>query len=152
SYGFCSVETPSVEELDVLLAKGEIDKEIYSLRRLQADLASSDEARLALHYDLTVPLARYVAQHFPELVVPFKRYQLQRVWRGERPQEGRFREFYQADIDVVAVDQLPLTFDAELPVIAVEVLEALGVGSVQLQVSNRKILDGYLRGLGIEDP
>jgi len=152
SYGFCSVETSSVEELDVLSAKGEIDKEIYVLRRLQADLAASDEARLALHYDLTVPLARYVAQHFAELVFPFKRYQIQRVWRGERPQEGRFREFYQADIDVVAVDQLSLTFDAELPLIAYEALAAIGAGNVQLQVSNRKILDGYLRGLGVADP
>jgi histidyl-tRNA synthetase len=152
SYGFCSVETPSVEEIEVLAAKGEVDKEIYVLRRLQADLAAPDEGRLALHYDLTVPLARYVAQHFAELVFPFKRHQIQRVWRGERPQEGRFREFYQADIDVVAVDSLPLTFDAELPVIAYEALAAVGTGNVQLQVSNRKILDGYLRGLGVEDP
>jgi histidyl-tRNA synthetase len=152
SYGFCNIETPSVEELDVLAAKGEIDKEIYVLRRLQAEQASADEARLALHYDLTVPLARYVAQHFAELVFPFKRYQMQRVWRGERPQEGRFREFYQADIDVVAVDNLPLTFDAELPVIAYEAMQSIGAGAVQLQVSNRKILDGYLRGLGVADP
>lgn len=151
SYGFCSVETPSVEELEVLLAKGETDKEIYTINRLQAD-AGQSEARLGLHYDLTVPLARYVAQHFNELTFPFKRYQMQRSWRGERPQEGRFREFTQCDIDVIGVDQLPLHFDAEMPLIMAELLMGLKVPPVRLHISNRKILAGFLAGLGISDP
>lgn len=149
SYGFASVETPSVEDLDVLLAKGETDKEIYTIQRLQGE--GDEAARLGLHYDLTVPLARYVAQHFNELVFPFKRYQIQRVWRGERPQEGRFREFYQCDIDVINVDEVPLHFDAELPAIIYEILRRLDVGEAQLQLSNRKILEGYFQGLGITD-
>lgn len=147
SYGFCSVETPSVEELDVLRAKGEVDKEIYVIERLHKDPDEKEEARLALHFDQTVPLARYVAQHFNDLVFPFKRYQMQRVWRGERPQAGRFREFYQCDIDVINVDQLPLHFDAEMPAIIWEILSALpGMENekIQLQISNRKILMGLL--------
>jgi len=149
SYGFCSIETPSVEEIEILLAKGETDKEIYAVRRLQTDDEASGP-RLGLHYDLTVPLARYVAEHFHDLVFPFKRYQIQRAWRGERPQEGRFREFYQCDIDVINIDQVPLHFDAEMPAIMYDILHRLDVGSFQIHVSNRKILEGYLRGLGIE--
>ena len=151
SYGFCSIETPSVEELDVLLAKGEVDKEIYAIQRLQADEADKSESRLALHFDVTVPFARYVAQHFNDLDFPFKRYQMQRVWRGERPQDGRFREFYQCDIDVINVDHLPLHFDAEIPAAALECVAGLDIGPIRLHISNRKILDGYLAGLGIED-
>ena len=151
SYGFCSIETPSVEELDVLTAKGEVDKEIYTIQRLQADEADKSEARLALHFDVTVPFARYVAQHFNDLDFPFKRYQMQRVWRGERPQDGRFREFYQCDIDVINVDHLPLHFDAEIPAVAMKCVAGLNIGPIRLHVSNRKILDGYLAGLGIED-
>lgn len=151
SYGFCNIETPSVEELDVLLAKGETDKEIYILKRLQEETSEKSDARLGLHYDVTVPCARYVAQHFNDLVFPFKRYQMQRVWRGERPQEGRFREFTQCDIDVIAQDELAIHFDAELPSIILEILDKLAVGPVKLLISNRKILIGYLSGLGIED-
>jgi histidyl-tRNA synthetase len=151
SYGFCNIETPSVEELDVLLAKGETDKEIYVLKRLQEEAGERHEARLGLHYDVTVPCARYVAQHFNDLVFPFKRYQMQRVWRGERPQEGRFREFTQCDIDVIAQDELAIHFDAELPSIILEILEKLAVGPVKLLISNRKILVGYLSGLGLGD-
>ena len=103
SYGFCSIETPSVEEIDVLLAKGEVDKEIYVLERLHKDEDEDKEARLALHFDQTVPFARYTAQHFNELVFPFKRYQMQRVWRGERPQMGRMREFYQACLGFLCI-------------------------------------------------
>jgi histidyl-tRNA synthetase len=124
SYGFCSIETPSVEEIEVLLAKGETDKEIYVINRLQADDDISD-ARLGLHYDLTVPLARYVAEHFNDLVFPFKRYQIQRAWRGERPQEGRYREFRQCDIDVINIDHLPLQFDAEMPAIIYDILRGV---------------------------
>lgn len=149
-YGYCSIETPSVEELDVIAAKGEdVDKEIYVLERLQADPDDKKEARLALHFDQTVPLARYVAQHFNDLTFPFKRYQMQRVWRGERPQVGRMREFYQCDIDVINVDNLPIHFDAEVANICYEALEALDIGRVQLRISNRKILMGFLEGISV---
>lgn len=151
SYGFCNIETPSVEELDVLLAKGETDKEIYTLTRLQADEDDDKDARLGLHFDLTVPFARYTAQHFNELVFPFKRYQIQRSWRGERPQKGRYREFYQCDIDVINIDNLPLHFDAEIPAIMYQAYQALDIPPVELRLSNRKILIGYLTALGIDD-
>lgn len=152
SYGFCSIETPSVEELDVLRAKGEVDKEIYVIERLHKDENDKSDARLALHFDQTVPLARYVAQNFNDLVFPFKRYQMQRVWRGERPQAGRFREFYQCDIDVIGVDNLPLHFDAEMPAIIWEIISSLpGMENekIQIRISNRKILIGYLEALNI---
>jgi histidyl-tRNA synthetase len=150
-YGFCSVETPSVEALDVLAAKGETSQQVYALRRLQAE-AGDDSARLGLHFDLTVPLARYVAQHFNDLVFPFKRYQIQRVWRGERPQEGRFREFTQCDIDVINVDKVPLSFDAELPRVVHEVLTGLGLPPWTIKINNRKVLQGFYEGLGVADP
>lgn len=152
SYGFCSIETPSIEVLDVITAKGEVDKEIYVLERLQKDENSKKEARLALHFDQTVPFARYTAQHFNDLVFPFKRYQMQRVWRGERPQMGRMREFYQCDIDIINVDNLPLHFDAEIASVIYETLDGLNIGRVQLRISNRKILVGLLESLNIEDP
>lgn len=151
-YGFCSVETPSVEALEVLLAKGETSQEVYTLHRLQADDADSGEARLGLHFDLTVPFARYVAQHVGDLVFPFKRYQMQRVWRGERPQEGRFREFTQCDIDVIDVDDVAIAFDAELARIVCEVLTDLRIPPWALHVNNRKVLQGFYQGLGIGDP
>ena len=155
SYGFCSIETPAVEELNVIGAKGEdVDKEIYVIERLHKDENDTKEARLALHFDQTVPFARYVAQHFNDLVFPFKRYQMQKVWRGERPQAGRMREFYQCDIDVINPDNLPIAFDAEMPAIIWEVLSTLpGMEneSIQIRVSNRKILLGFLDGLWIPD-
>lgn len=150
-YGFCNIETPVVEELDVLLAKGETDKEIYTLHRLQADEKDSSDARLGLHFDQTVPFARYTAQHFNDLTFPFKRYQMQKVWRGERPQEGRFREFYQCDIDVINPEQLPLHFDAELPAIIDEILQKLNIGRYEIRMNNRKLITGYLLGLGLDD-
>ncbi len=150
SYGFCNIETPSVEELDVLTAKGEVDKEIYVIERLHKDENDKKEARLALHFDQTVPMARYVAMNFNDLVFPFKRYQMQRVWRGERPQMGRMREFYQCDIDIINVDSLPISFDAEVAAVMYEVLEGLNIGRVQLRINNRKlissIIDLYLPG------
>ena len=149
SYGFCSIETPSIEEIEVLSAKGEVDKEIYVLERLHRDENEKADARLALHFDQTVPLARYVAQHFNELDFPFKRYQMQKVWRGERPQAGRFREFYQCDIDVIGVDNVPIHFDGELAAIMVDILRGLNIGPFQMQISNRKILMGLCEGLGI---
>ncbi|HEU4837842.1 MAG TPA: histidine--tRNA ligase [Micavibrio sp.] len=151
SYGFCSIETPSVEELDVLTAKGEVDKEIYVIERLHKDENDKKEARLALHFDQTVPMARYVAMHFNELVFPFKRYQMQRVWRGERPQMGRMREFYQCDIDIINVDSLPISFDAEVAAVVYEVLEGLNIGRVQIRINNRKILMGLLESWGLQD-
>ncbi|MDS1272489.1 histidine--tRNA ligase [Lipingzhangella sp. LS1_29] len=152
-YGFGSVETPSVEPLDVLMAKGETSNEVYTLHRLQEDNAADDsEARLGLHFDLTVPFARYAAQHFNELVFPFKRYQIQRVWRGERPQEGRFREFTQCDIDVINPDAVPLHFDAELPQVVHEVLGGLDLPPWTLRLNNRKVLQGVYSGLGVTDP
>ncbi len=151
SYGYCSIETPAVEELEVLQAKGEVDKEIYVLSRAQADPNEKVDARLALHFDQTVPLARYVAQHFSDLSFPFKRYQMQKVWRGERPQLGRLREFYQCDIDVIHVDSLPLAFDAEMPAVMYEALTGLDIGRVQVRISNRKILLGLVEALGITD-
>lgn len=152
SYGFCSIETPSVEELGVITAKGEVDKEIYVLERLHKDENDTSEARLALHFDQTVPMARYVAQHFGDLVFPFKRYQMQKVWRGERPQMGRMREFYQCDIDIINIDHLPLSFDAEVAAIMYEVLAGLNIGRVQLRISNRKIISGFLEEWGVPDP
>lgn len=165
SYGFCSIETPAVEELNVIGAKGEdVDKEIYVIERLHKDENDTKEARLALHFDQTVPFARYVAQHFNDLVFPFKRYQMQKVWRGERPQAGRMREFYQCDIDVINPDNLPIAFDAEMPAIIWEVLSSLPcynpetkknvplkeLEDIQIRVSNRKILIGYLEAVGVE--
>ena len=158
SYGFCNIETPSVELLDAIKAKGgdgeaDVDKEIYVLERYHKE-DGDKEARLALHFDQTVPLARYTAQHFNDLVFPFKRYQMQRVWRGERPQAGRFREFYQCDIDVINVDSLPLHFDAEMPAIIWEVLSTLpGMENekIQIRISNRKILMGFLSSLTAKD-
>lgn len=153
SYGYVSIETPAVEELAVISAKGEdVDKEIYVIERLQKDEDDKSEARLALHFDQTVPFARYAAQHFNDLVFPFKRYQMQKVWRGERPQAGRMREFYQCDIDVVNPDHLPIAFDAEMPAIMWEILSTLpGMEheNIQIRVSNRKILLGLLEALGV---
>ena len=152
SYGYCSIETPSVEEIDVITAKGEVDKEIYIIERLHQDENAKSEARLALHFDQTVPLARYVAQHFNDLVFPFKRYQMQKVWRGERPQMGRMREFYQCDIDVINVDNLPISFDAEVAAVCYEAIQSLNIGRVQLRISNRKIIAGLLEEWGVPDP
>lgn len=158
SYGFCNIETPSVETLDAINAKGgdggaDVDKEVYVLERLHKEENDKD-TRLALHFDQTVPFARYTAQHFNDLIFPFKRYQIQRVWRGERPQAGRFREFYQCDIDVINVDTLPLHFDAEMPAIIWETLSSLpGMENEKfvIRISNRKILMGMLENIGITD-
>jgi histidyl-tRNA synthetase len=149
-FGFAPIETRSVEPLDQLLAKGETDKEIYTLRRLQG--GEDEKAELGLHFDMTVPLARYVAQHLNDLRFPFKRYQIQKAWRGERPQEGRYREFTQADIDVVARGSLSLHFDAEMPVLVHEVMSALPeLPPVTIKVNNRKLVEGVIRAVGVED-
>ena len=150
-HGFASVETRAVETTDTLLKKGEIDKEVYVLKRIHAGEEEGD-AGLGLHYDLTVPFARYVVENAGHLEFPFRRYQIQRVWRGERPQQGRFREFTQADIDVVAQDELPFHFDVEVAQVMAEALGGLPVPPLTLQISNRKVLDGFYRGLGIAEP
>ncbi|MCA1670735.1 MAG: histidine--tRNA ligase [Actinobacteria bacterium] len=150
-YGYTSVETSAVEQMDTLVSKGDTSKEVYGLRRLFASEDDTTDSRLGLHFDLTVPFARYVAQNFGKLDFPFKRYQMQKAWRGERPQEGRFREFTQCDIDVIDVDSVALRFDAELPRIACEILSAIGIGRFRMHINNRKVLQGFYEGIGAVD-
>jgi histidyl-tRNA synthetase len=149
-HGFTPIETRSVEPVEVLLRKGEIDKEVYSVRRLQSDGTEGDA--LALHFDLTVPFARYVVEHAGQLDFPLRRYQVQKVWRGERPQEGRFREFTQADIDIIDIDALAAHHDAEMAIVMAEVFAHLpALPRATIHVNNRKVLEGFYRGLGITD-
>ena len=150
-YGFAPLETRSVEPLDTLLSKGETSKEVYLLRRLQADEQSKDDDQLGLHFDLTVPFARWVVENAGKLQFPFRRYQIQKVWRGERPQEGRYREFLQADIDVVNRDTLPFHFDTEMPLVIGDALGSLPIPEARIQVNNRKVCEGFYRGLGLSD-
>ena len=156
-HGFGSIETRALEPMAQLARKGEIDKEIYVVRRLQAERhgGGSDADELGLHFDLTVPFARYVLEHSGHLTFPFRRYQVQKVWRGERPQEGRYREFLQADIDVVGQDVLAAHHDVEVAVVILEALERLhtefGVPPVLMRVNNRRLAEGFYRGLGIDD-
>jgi histidyl-tRNA synthetase len=149
-HGFASIETRAVEPLEQLLRKGEIDKEVYVLRRLHA--AEDETSTLGLHYDLTVPFARYVLENAGKLEFPFRRYQIQKAWRGERPQEGRFREFTQADIDVVGRDELAFHHDVEIARVMAEALCRLPVPPLRLQVNNRKLIEGFYRGVGASDP
>jgi histidyl-tRNA synthetase len=154
-HGFAPLETPAVESLDQLLRKGEIDKEVYVLRRLHAEepgSAAGENAGFGLHYDLTVPFARYVLENAGHLEFPFRRYQIQKAWRGERPQEGRYREFTQADIDVVARDELPFHHDVEIARVMAEALAALDfLPPLRLQVNNRRLIEGFYRGIGAPD-
>ncbi|MGN6597692.1 MAG: histidine--tRNA ligase [Actinomycetes bacterium] len=158
-HGFASLETRAVEPLEQLASKGEVDKEIYLLRRLHAEPGEDEGgpeggpsgSALGLHFDLTVPFARYVLENAGKLQFPFRRYQIQKVWRGERPQEGRYREFVQADIDVVDRDTLPFHYEVELPLVMGEALSALPIPPVRIRVNNRKLAEGFYRGLGIED-
>ncbi|MBA3265372.1 MAG: histidine--tRNA ligase [Nocardioidaceae bacterium] len=150
-HGYTNIETRAVEPLGRLLSKGEIDNEVYVLRRLQADDEAAD-AGVGLHYDLTVPFARYVLENAGKLEFPFRRYQIQKAWRGERPQEGRFREFTQADIDVVARDELPFHHDVEVARVMAQALAALPLPGLRMQVNNRKLIEGFYRGLGISNP
>ncbi|MEH0845582.1 histidine--tRNA ligase [Micromonospora sp. CPCC 205711] len=152
-YGFAPLETRAVEPLDQLLRKGETSKEVYLLRRLQADAdGPAGDDSLGLHFDLTVPFARYVLENAGKLQFPFRRYQIQKVWRGERPQEGRYREFLQADIDIVDRDTLPAHYEAEMPLVIGDALRSLPIPPVRIQVNNRKICEGFYRGVGIDDP
>ena len=152
-FGFLPVETPVMELSEVLLTKsgGETERQVYFVQSTGA-LEKSGEGlpELALRFDLTVPLARYVAEHEHELAFPFRRYQMQRVYRGERAQRGRFREFYQCDIDVVGKDVLSTRFDAEIPAVIAAVFERLAIGEFTIQLNHRKLLRGYFEGLGIE--
>lgn len=148
-HGFAPLETRAIEPLEFLVHQGETSKEIYTVGRLHDD--GADERELGLHFDLTVPLARYVQEFRGRLHFPFKRWQIQKVWRGERPQEGRYREFYQADLDVVGDGELALHFDAEMPGIMHELLDALPVPRATVLVSNRKVLDGFGAGMGRGD-
>ena len=150
-HGFAGLETRAVEPLEQMLRKGEIDKEVYVLRRLHAAAEEADPG-LGLHFDLTVPFARYVLEHAGHLDFPFRRYQIQKVWRGERPQEGRFREFTQADIDVVGRDTLSFHHEVEMAVVMASVLAELPIPRAVICVSNRKLAEGFQRGVGAEDP
>ena len=153
-HGFPSIETRAVEPVERLLGKGgDADKEIYGVTRL-ADTSEGrrdSDAELGLHFDLTVPFARYVLENAGHLAFPFRRHQIQKVWRGERPQEGRYREFTQADIDVVDVGELAPHFEAEMPLVIAEVFRKLPVGQMVIQVNNRKIPEGFYLGIGVED-
>src|SRR3954468_12320399 len=149
-HGFANIETRAVEPIDRLSKGGEVDKEIYVLRRLHADEGAGDSG-LGLHFDLTVPFARYVLEHSGKLEFPFRRYQIQPAWRGERPQEGRYRQFTQADIDVVGRDELSFHHDVEVVRVMVEALDALPLPDLSFQVNNRKLIQGFYRGLGIPD-
>lgn len=152
-HGFGSIETRAVEPMEQLTRKGEIDKEVFVVRRLHAEADAPDE--LGLHFDLTVPFARYVLENAGHLQFPFRRYQIQKAWRGERPQEGRYREFTQADIDIVGAETLAAHHDVELPLVTLEALEKLhvdfGVPPATMSVNNRQLSEGFYRGLGIED-
>jgi histidyl-tRNA synthetase len=150
-HSFAGIETRAVEPLGDLLRKGETSKEVYVLQRLQAEGEAWDARTLGLHFDLTVPLARYVLDNAGRLVFPFKRYQIQKVWRGERPQEGRFREFAQADIDIVARGELPFHYEVEAPLVVAEALARLPIGPFTVRVNNRKVSEAFYRGIGLDD-
>ncbi len=151
-HGFAPVETRAVEPVEWLTGGGEIDKEIYAVRRL-AEVDDGDaEAGLGLHFDLTVPFARYVLENAGKLDFPFRRYQIQKVWRGERPQGGRYREFTQADIDIVAKGELAFHHDIEVALVMAEALSGLPVPPLRLQINNRKLMQGFITGLGVADP
>ncbi|KAA1415322.1 histidine--tRNA ligase [Nocardioides humilatus] len=148
-HGFANVETRAVEPMDQLLRKGDTSKEVYVLKRLHDE---TGDAGIGLHFDLTVPFARYVLENAGKLEFPFRRYQIQKVWRGERPQEGRFREFLQADIDIVGRDVLPFHHDIEVTRVMLDALAKLSfLPGFRLQVNNRKLIQGFYLGLGASD-
>ena len=147
-HGFASIETRSIEPIERLRSQGEdADKEIYGVSRLAGD----ESAKWGLHFDLTVPFARYVLENAGTLNFPFRRYQIQKSWRGERPQEGRYREFTQADIDVVDAGTLAPHFEAEMPLVIADVFERFPIGDFVIRVNNRKLLSGFYAGIGITD-
>ena len=144
-YGFTPLDTPVIESSEVLLAKGggETEKQIYRFQKGDADLS--------LRFDLTVPLAKYVALHYNDLTFPFRRFQIGKVYRGERAQRGRFREFYQADIDVIGDGKLSILNEAEIPAIIYRTFSALGLKRFRIRVNNRKILNGFYASLGLTE-
>ena len=144
-FGFLPLDTPTIEYSEILLAKagGETEKQIYRFNKGDNDLS--------LRFDLTVPLARYVSQHYAYLNFPFKRYQMSKVFRGERPQKGRFREFYQCDIDVVGNESLSLIYDAEIPAVIYEIFKRLEFGPFIIRINNRKVLNGFFQYLNLKD-
>ena len=144
-YGFTPIDTPIIESAEILLAKGggETEKQIYRFQKGDSDLS--------LRFDLTVPLAKYVALHYNELSFPFRRYQIGKVYRGERAQRGRFREFYQADIDIIGDGKLDITNEAEIPSIIYQTFSTLGLKRFQIRVNNRKILNGFYAMLGLTE-
>lgn len=152
-HGFSSLETRSVESLQDLSGKGETDKEIYLLQRLQNETTEKNllNNQIGLHFDLTLPLARYVTENFGHLNFPFRRYQIQKVWRGERPQDGRAREFTQADIDIVGEENLSLKYDIELALVIIKTLQTLPIPPITLRINNRKLIEGFYRAIGIEN-
>ena len=155
-HGFASIQTRAVEPIERLSSQGEdTDKEIYAISRLAGGAAGADESsrepRLGLHFDLTVPFARYVLENAGQLTFPFRRYQIQQVWRGERPQEGRYREFTQCDIDIVDVGELAPHYEAELPLVIADAFSKLPIGPFRIQVNNRKIPEGFYLGIGLTD-
>ena len=145
SYGFAPLDTPVIEDAQILLAKGggETEKQIYRFTKGDSDLA--------LRFDLTVPLAKYVALHYNELTFPFRRFQISKVYRGERAQRGRFREFYQADIDIIGDGKLDILNEAEIPAIIYKVFRGFGLSRFQIRVNNRKILNGFYAMLGLSE-
>jgi len=144
-YGFAALDTPVIEDAKILLAKGggETEKQIYRFQKGDSDLA--------LRFDLTVPLAKYVALHYNELAFPFRRFQIGKVYRGERAQRGRFREFYQADIDIIGDGKLDILNEAEIPAIIYRVFRGFGLTRFQIRVNNRKILNGFYAMLGLSE-
>ena len=151
-FGFLPIETPVFELSDVLLTKtgGETERQVYFVQSTGA-LEQGGTPELALRFDLTVPLARYVAEHEHDLAFPFRRYQMQRVYRGERAQRGRFREFYQCDIDVIGKDSLSVRYDAEMPAVINSVFTELAFGAFTIQLNNRKLMRGFFENLGVVD-
>jgi histidyl-tRNA synthetase len=156
-HGFASIQTRAAEPIERLTSQGEdTTKEIYAISRLaggavDADDDSSRDSKLGLHFDLTVPFARYVLENAGKLTFPFRRYQIQTVWRGERPQDGRFREFTQCDIDIVDVGELAPHYEAELPLVLADAFSKLPIGPFRIQVNNRRITEGFYLGIGLSD-
>jgi histidyl-tRNA synthetase len=144
-FGFLPLDTPTIEYSEILLAKagGETEKQIYRFNKGDNDLS--------LRFDLTVPLARYVAEHYPYLTFPFKRYQMSKVFRGERPQKGRYREFYQCDIDIIGNNSLDLIYDAEIPAVIYEIFRKLDFGKFIIRINNRKVLNGFFKSLDLSE-
>lgn len=150
-YGFQYIETPAVEYLETLASSGDISKEIYAIARAKSEGDSSKGSDRGLRFDLTTPFARYVAQHQGHLSFPFRRYQIDRVWRGERPQKGRYRELYQADVDIVAKGELPLYYDIEVLEVIASTLDSLNLFDFTIRFNNREFLSKFLQTQGIDE-